>query len=38
MPSVPNVTEEEVEKIICYIRELQLFHGIFEEEDYPAPC
>lgn len=38
MPPVPNVTEQEVEKIICYVRELQLFHGIFEEEEYLSAC
>ena len=38
MPSVPNVTESEVEQIICYVRELQRFHGIFEEEEYLTAC
>jgi len=38
MPPVPNVTEQEVEQIICYVRELQRFHGIFEEEEYLTAC
>ena len=38
MPPVPNVTDQEVEQIICYVRELQRFHGIFEEGDYLTAC
>ena len=38
MPPVPNVTEQEVEQIICYVRELQRFHGIFDEEEYLTAC
>ena len=30
MPPQPGVSEEDVEKIICYIRELQVAEGIYE--------
>ena len=32
MPPQPGVSEEEVEKIICYVRELQISEGIYEGE------
>ncbi len=35
MPAQPNVSDEDVEKIICYIRELQIAGGIYEGD---APC
>ena len=35
MPAQPNVSGEDVEKIICYVRELQIAGGIYEGE---APC
>lgn len=38
MPPVPNVTEDDVEKVICYVRELQRFNGVFEEEEYLNAC
>ena len=30
MPPQPGVSEDDVEKIICYIRELQVAGGIYE--------
>ena len=32
MPAQQNVSDEDVEKIICYVRELQIAGGIFEGE------
>ncbi len=38
MAPVPGVTQGEVEKIICYIRELQRAEGIFEGDAFPTAC
>ena len=35
MPAQPGVSDEDVDKIICYVRELQIAGGIYEGE---APC
>ena len=35
MPPQPGVSDDEIEKIICYVRELQIAGGIYEGE---APC
>ena len=35
MPAQPGVSEEDIEKIICYVRELQIAGGIYEGE---SPC
>ena len=34
MPPQPGVSDEDIEKIICYVRELQIAGGIYEGE----PC
>ena len=38
MAPVPNVSADEVEKIICYIRETQRGAGIFEGDSYSTVC
>ena len=38
MPPVDGVSSEEVDKIICYVRELQRANGIFEGDDFPTVC
>ena len=38
MPPVPGVSEEEVEQIICYVRELQRANGIFAGDAAPTVC
>ena len=38
MPPVAGVSPDDVEKIICYIRELQRAKGIFEGEAFPTVC
>ena len=38
MPPVATVTADEVERIICYIRELQRQNGIFEGDDFATVC
>lgn len=38
MPPVVGVSDAAVENIICYIRELQLADGIFEEGTYSFTC
>ena len=38
MPPVPGVSDAAVDNIICYIRELQLANGIFEEGRYSFSC
>ena len=35
MPPQPGVSDEDIEKIICYVRGLQIAGGIYEGE---APC
>ena len=35
MPPQPGVSDEDIEKIICYVRELQIAGDIYEGE---APC
>ena len=35
MPPQPGVSDEDIEKIICYVRELQIAGGIYEGE---SPC
>ena len=35
MPPQQGVSDEDIEKIICYVRELQIAEGIYEGE---APC
>ena len=35
MPAQPGVSDEDIEKIICYVRELQIAGGIYEGD---APC
>ena len=38
MPAVPTVAEADVERIICYVRELQRANGIFDDERGLAAC
>ena len=38
MAPVPGVAEDDVERIICYVRELQRANGIFEDERGLAAC
>ena len=38
MAPIASVSPNEVEKIICYIRETQLANGIFEADDYSTTC
>ena len=38
MPPVPTVTDEDIPKIICYIRELQRANGIIEPGAEIAAC
>ncbi len=38
MPPVPGVSEEQVEQIICYIRELQRANDIFAGDAVPTVC
>lgn len=38
MPPVATVTADGVEQIICYIRELQRQHGIFEGDGFATVC
>ena len=38
MPPVDGVSPEEVDKIICYVREVQRTNGIFEGDDFPTVC
>lgn len=38
MPPVPGVSDDDVEKIICYVRELQHANGIFDEPAGLAAC
>ena len=38
MPPVAGVSSDDVEKIVCYIRETQRAHGIFEGDDFNTVC
>ena len=38
MPPVAGVSPDEVEKIICYLRETQRANGIFEGDAFPTVC
>ncbi len=38
MLPVAGLSSDDVEKIICYIREAQRDGGIFEEHEYGGPC
>ena len=38
MAPVPGVSQGEVEKIICYIRELQRAEGIFDGDEFSTVC
>ncbi len=38
MPPVTNVSSDDVEKIICYIRDTQRANGIFEGDAYSTVC
>ena len=38
MPPITSVSADEVENIICYVRETQLANGIFEADDYSTTC
>ena len=38
MPPVPSISEDDVEKIICYVREMQRANGIFESEVASTAC
>ncbi len=38
MAPVPGVAEDDVERIICYVRELQRANGIFDNEAGLAAC
>ncbi len=38
MAPVAGVSEDEVEKIICYVRELQRADGIFKGDDFQTVC
>ena len=38
MPPVAGVSPDDVEKIICYVREMQRAEGIFEGDAFPTVC
>ena len=38
MLPVAGVSEDDAEKIICYIRDTQLANGIFETDEYESTC
>ena len=38
MPPAPQVAEDDIERIICYVRELQHANGIFDDEQGLAAC
>ena len=38
MPPVDGVSPEDVDKIICYVREVQRANGIFQGDDFPTVC
>ena len=38
MPPVAGVSSEDVDKIICYVREIQRASGIFEGDDFSTVC
>ena len=38
MPPVDGVSPEEVDKIICYVREVQRANGIFQGDDFQTVC
>ena len=38
MPPVSGVSSDEVDKIICYVREIQRANGIFEGDDFSTVC
>ncbi len=38
MAPVAGVSSEDVEKIICYVREVQRANGIFEGDDFSTVC
>ncbi len=38
MPPVAGLSPDEVEKVVCYIRDAQRDGGIFEEREYGGPC
>lgn len=38
MPAVPGLSDDEVQQVICYVRELQRAGGLFSEESYLAAC
>ena len=38
MPAIATVSEDEVERIICYVRELQRANGIFDNAQGLAAC
>ena len=38
MPPVPGLADDEVQQIICYVREVQRANGLFSEEAYLGAC
>ena len=38
MPPVPGVSQGDVEKIICYVRQVQRANSIFDEDAYAITC
>lgn len=38
MPPVPGISSDDVEKIICYVREVQRAEGIFEGNAFSTVC
>ena len=38
MPPVDGVSPEDVDTIICYVREVQRANGIFQGDDFPTVC
>ena len=38
MPAIPGVADDDLENIICYIRELQRANGIFAGDAAPTVC
>ena len=38
MPAITTVSEDDVERIICYVRELQRANGIFDDEQGLTAC
>ena len=38
MPAIPDLSIDEINQVICYVRELQLANGIIDEVPTSTPC